>query len=382
MKSMMAVLLTSLVLMSCGFKENPLDGKGIEMAVPREDLQTKPGRVSGVVIIDAVPKKNFIENQAERIQISVRGLTDEFDKIKEVIIENLASFPGATFDSATGTFEWKPPLGTTRDQYIRGFILNVRGVVRSDKVEGRWDTAEFPIEINVYKNPQEPIIQSVTGIAGRVLREGSQERISVEVHDPDGASDAPPTLEILSVEEKDISLAPFLSLTDVKEDTALKKWTFTYIVDLGDAELTATQASAGVAFQARGRYGKISKLTEVSTQVLTLLKAPETSWKSHTEIAFDRDNKVKFIIYDPKGESKMTYQVSGLPLGAFLTCDEEDVLVCTLDWKPAGDPRDFPKEGRFNIEVTSANKYTGDTRTLVTKLTLIYSGVIPKEVTP
>jgi hypothetical protein len=376
------ILITSFMILSCGFKEDPIsDWKSLDTARPSDDFSEKPKRVEGMVMIDAVERKTFIENKTDRIQINVRALSPEFEKNKEVIIENILSFPGAKFDRLTGVFEWTPPLGTTRGDYLKDFSLNVRANVKSDRGrDARWDTTDLQIPISVIKDPQEPVIQSVGFSKGTSIREGDDGTFDIEVYDPEGSLVSPPDLNIMAPDDDGdpLSLAPFIYFVSHTVDIAAKKWTFTYRWRLGKAELTASSSDAGFRVIAKNKFGKVSKVYEAETVLYTRLEKPVSNWSSDREIIYGQDNVVQFRVHSPKLEAYLSYTIGEMPNGASMECSEMGApeFDCTFRWKPTGDPRDFPKEGEVTVEVTSANRDTDDTLVLDTTIHLPFKGIV------
>ncbi len=111
------------ILLICGF-------------IASAQAQTAPapiGVAPDILRIDTLDFWVFKAGAGNDIRIEARALSPTYGRV-EVLIPNIAEFPGATFDSSTGTFSWSP--GVTDDQaehYLRGPIrLEVKAIAFSE----------------------------------------------------------------------------------------------------------------------------------------------------------------------------------------------------------------------------------------------------------
>src|SRR5262245_32236147 len=110
LRPIVGVVLISGVLFGCGqdpYKDKP---DNIKNARPPQMQKSIPEVSDKDLVIDSPsPRYNLRETREVKIQLVAKVLRPDLSAT--VVIENLEEFPGATFDAATTTFTWTPPVG-------------------------------------------------------------------------------------------------------------------------------------------------------------------------------------------------------------------------------------------------------------------------------
>ena len=99
-------------------------------------------------------------------------------------VENLPDFPGATFDRATGLFEWTPPLNFVTNEMSRQVTLTVF----MQTMKGPRLSLRKSFNVFVTRVESDPEIVAVEAIP--LSREGEIKNFHVTVKDPDSSSAA------------------------------------------------------------------------------------------------------------------------------------------------------------------------------------------------
>src|SRR5688572_28256023 len=124
-KKWFVVFSAGLILAGCGdWRQNPLDrkkgdfGAGKPVPTPIDKAKALPSEAVQIYIPDF---QSFEEGVKTEFPITARVFLDDYRA--EIVVENLADFPGATFDQNTGVFQWTPPAGFVESEGGEGFIV-------------------------------------------------------------------------------------------------------------------------------------------------------------------------------------------------------------------------------------------------------------------
>jgi hypothetical protein len=333
----------SLAVLGCSgeFNQDPLASKPnpIQNGQP-PDLQPKPKPPvqSDAVLIDGPASVSFMEEREDQISLRVRVLEKGYTGSLE--IANLADFPGATFDAATGIFTWTPPKGTVGEGYWRKMTLKVNGFGIPKKEDGVVLIRPSTVSLDVNRKLMIPEVKSVVGPTAS-LREGANYDLTVVVKDPDGGTGAneEPSLLILPPEVGNLgvkSLASHVSVVSVTANEPQKEWTYRLRIGLTDEEFTTSSDAAGFKLRALNRFHQPSADATFRTKVFTKLTPLATSWQD-AEVTPHQENLIPFLIYDQKGEAVIDVQsMANLPAGAEIKCSpaRPGVLSCLFKWNP------------------------------------------------
>jgi hypothetical protein len=332
--------LVSLAVSACSTKQDPLAGQSdrLRNAQPPANKPGAPGEISNSnLLIDGPSSVTFEEGVETHFTLAPRSLLEDYDQAF-INIENIGDFAGAQFDPATGVFSWTPPSGTTGRTTERRMTLSVHGYATSShKQELGAITNAREISIVVTKVPGIPTIVQLADVPIS-LREGEDEIFHVLVKDVDGGVTEPVLQFKPPTDTKLVSLAPFINVSPGYYDVAAKLWVFECQISL-KGELSDSSTDGGFTVLALSTFGRMSPVLDQSIKVFTSLDKAATTWGGTRYVRPASDNRIPFLIYNPKGEGMLKIKQITLPEGAQVACSapasgQKSVLECTLIYNP------------------------------------------------
>jgi hypothetical protein len=360
----LVTLIAALLFSGCGkWTQDPLaEKKGdFEQAKPvptKPDLE-KPLPSSSVSVI--MPDfQTFTEGEKTEFQITARVLLEGYTA--QVSIENMADFPGATYDVNTKIFSWTPPAGFVTSINENGVIGQLPLIVRAYgyKPEGQVLVDEQERPIYVVRQLNDPLILSANKPA-TFLREGTTMRVPVIIFDKDALPNDRSTWPKLTLTT--IAGAKSLSaLTSIAREESLgsNRYQLTIEIDARDVELSDSIDRFKVGLFATTRFNKFSPQQEIMLEVYTSFATPVSTWTENLQAKETEALVYKFIITDPKLEAVLKMdRVLYLPTGSDLSCQAtaRGVLNCTFTWTPGEG-----QAGSYNlrVDIQSRNLNTSD----------------------
>lgn len=163
MKQVLGILISVLVLSSCGFEQDPLKGApdAVRDGKPPVIVE-KPELISEEAVkIDAPSFANGLVETPLKLSFSGRVLLEGVEYRKAVL--NLESFPGATFNEETGEFSWTPSkelLGTRPEMRLP---LTVMVYTVATKKYPKVQSRSKQIDLLIVNKYTRPIIQNILG---------------------------------------------------------------------------------------------------------------------------------------------------------------------------------------------------------------------------
>lgn len=333
-------LLMLAVLGGCGgsgWNQDPLAGKddAFKNAKPRPTLPEAPKPVeSDAVRVDTVDFYNFIEGVSGEFVIGARILEPGY--AVKILVENLADFPGASFDETAGKFAWTPEVGTVATQNGLQEERTLKVQVVGEKPGAAVLVGSHSIPVRISKLVSEPVIIEVSK-PDASLREGESTTLTVRVRDMDAGADPSsyPDLQILPAAGFG-NLAHFVTLTRMFK-TGANEFVFNLTVDLTEAELTKNWDRYAFVVRALSRFQKVSKTERVMVSVVTSFAKLQSTWFDTFEIPAGVRKDFQFMFFDPKEELYLESPVfSGVPTGASLNCRGVRIThqFCQFAWAP------------------------------------------------
>ena len=327
-------------LSACGgWKEDPLDGKnqllreGTEK--PIEIIDEKPVK-SDAVRINAPDDVSVEETQALEFEITGRVLLDGYTV--DVEIQNLADFPGATYDRAKHLFKWTAPVGfVERSGTAEGYRVKVDLMVRALARASSGAILERAgiVKIEVSRSFTVPVINAITK-ARDILREGEMMNVVVDYTDKDASAGDRNTWARIALSPAPgvKNLSGLLTLYSV-ENRGGTNYRATYAVDAREADLTDSIDPYGANFTVITRYGKASMDRSVNMNVYMSFASPVTTWIDTLQLVEEQPMVHKFVVSDPRLEALMSMTPQG-PMGSATVCmpTSRGVLNCTFTWTP------------------------------------------------
>lgn len=359
-------LALSLVLtLGCSdLKQNPLAGKGeaVENAQPPQTKPEIPKPIeSDALRIDGPEVVSFREGESGKVTFVLRSLLPDY--VGEVSISNLAAFPGASFNAATGEFIWTPANGTVFNGYYQEMVLHLEGVAQSTKANDPILITHKEVRFVVQKVARNPIIKSIE-VKDNLMRENSTYYVKVVVQDPEGTGvDSEKPRLVLSSGNYKFSLAPYITEYGNRGDLTTKEWTIDLKVNLSGVELTDSVLASGFELVALNRYGLFSAPSKVNVNVATDFGAVDTTIEATNEVLVGEKNVIPFMIFDQKAEAVIGIKnIRGLPAMAELKCNfaKNSLHKCRFTWTP--DQKELMKVYTINMDVELSNRSSLDSK--------------------
>lgn len=385
MKNVLTKILMGFVLLgvtACGeMNQDPLAGASdaVRNAKPPETKPdiTRPIK-SDAIRIDAPVTQTFTEGIAGELGIKARILIPNY--VGEVSILNMGNFPGALFDRMTGTFSWTPPRGTVSTGLTQEYVLQIEALGWPE-ADGTVLFSRTEVKILVNKQPSAPVIRSVR-LSEQNFREGGIYSVFIEVEDQDGGSGPgeAPNLNFGGIAGK-VSIAPFMTVQNVRGDMNTRRWNFEYRVNLTGVELTDSKSESIIEILAQSRFGKVSAPVRATVGILTdFVTETATSYDDSYQFSTAEKGIVPFTVYDPKGEALVSVKgVRGAPVGASILCQDlrKSYLNCRVEWQP--ETIDANRSYNVTIDVQYRNKNGTDTRVVDRSVRLILRAIKPAD---
>jgi len=352
--------LLCLAASACGFNQDPLKGmpEEIRKAAPPGTDTEKPRSFDASQVVFEMPELVTLQEGVNTtFNIKLRILEPDFDGV--IVIDNLDHFEGATFDAATGDFNWTPPFGTTQRQPYQKFELRVLGGAIDTRTKSRQPSAVVPksISLIVASNPQAPMITvsefpSAMRESVVVKAADPEDRLmkvvefTVEVVDPqsDAKSGERPRV-ILNPPASGFSLSAFTQQTSARYDASKKAWVFRFKTEF-NAQVTDSVRSYSMVVQAVNSFGQSSLTWPIQTRVFTQLRDAETTWMQDKVLDPSLERQIEFTVFNPDREGKISLVEASVkvPFGSQLRCSEDGYkLNCRfLFLKPIPVPKPPP----------------------------------------
>lgn len=337
MKKMLIPVLV-LAAAGCGkFQEDPLKGQARELGngrPPAERVDAPEAVSQNMLRLDVLNKFSFKEGRADEYDISARVLAPNYTV--EVVIVNIADFPGATYDAITGKMKWTPPAGFILADLSRklNMLIEATGIPRFAGED--YFKVQRTVEIEVVREPSVPEILSKTNLDW--IREGQTKSVEIVVRDADAALGKAPVLDLLP-SSSGFNLAPYARVGNPRRSTSSPdQYTFTVSIDLSSAEITRSGGEGAFRFQARSQFQKVSSIENVGFRVYTKLDNALTTWIKAVDFVPAVPRSYNFQIFDPRSEGNLSIRsITGLPAGATINCADRNrqqlfILNCQLDW--------------------------------------------------
>ncbi|MNK89389.1 hypothetical protein D3C87_1093980 [compost metagenome] len=304
MKLFIALIASILLVTACSTQQDPLADASDEVTDGNPPDTNKPIAEKPLdkmnLQIDAPTLVNAAVGSEVKFNISGRVLVPGVEFM--IYIDNLDSFPGATFDSATGDFTWMPTRASIGTQISTEIVLSV--TIATIVAPGRVSTSENKnISIVLVNSFTKPTINSVTGEA--VVIGGMSYTYSFKLTNIDATGKDDIVIIGQSCGASGRTLTPYINLNPYTvRDQGNGEYTGELTMDLYQAaNLTAgTYCFAISAITAQG------KVSDIYKQNVTYEPRIERSVSTLKEInlTVGEVQKVSFSIYDPQGSNLLT----------------------------------------------------------------------------
>ena len=372
MKNLILLITVAAVISGCAdWKQDPLDGKNPVLnkgqGEPTEQETQNPTPTDAIRILTA-DFVRFKELQAGELAITVRNFLPGF--ATALSIDNLADFPGATFDAATGKFKWTPARGLLTPAEIEKFSkLKVR--VYATRPGEPTVVAEKEVQVVLNRQFNVPKITAITKSVP-ATREGEIFNVTVDVEDLDADPvDAKtwPMLQIMPTANRK-TLSGFMVLNSYRF-VSVGKYQAVFRVDLTGSDITDSSDTFFFDINVVTRYLMASDRQTQSIKVLTQFSEIATTWGALLEETVGADIKYQFLVYDPKSELSISFEgIKEEITGSITTCTNlnRSVLSCKFNFNSAAITA--PTVLNFKLTTRAKNLDTTDAQQVVKDHTL------------
>lgn len=365
------ILLLGLSLWSCGTKQDPLDGRDPSILNAKPPVEKKPDPVhpvqSDIVRLDVGDGfLNCLEGRTDRWQFGARFLgVDKFgnsDHTLELSIENLNDFPGAIFDSQTGTLEWTPESGTVvGSDLVTQMKMKIVAIARplEQAADQTFYSNSQMIVVNVSRSKKVPEIVKVENLPSSMIEneELSYGQFRVTIRDEDSvATNTPPTLLVNAATQSTVkNLTPFIRFIRAERSVSdLKLWTVYMNINLKDAELTSAREAFGFSLVAVSYFGIKSAAVDKVITVYSDMAMAISSLTEEVTVEPLVTTKFSFYVLDPKSEGRVEADLrrSNLPSNVQLNCKSRtvSVTVCEVLVTPSKEQANTVLSGQFEVK--------------------------------
>jgi hypothetical protein len=342
--------------LSAACKQDPLADKTEEVQ-NSQPPSTKPTPTPPLPIsqealrIDAPDYASFKEGLTTELKVSGRVLQpiEGQDPVMgthfEVTVDNLEDFPEATFDAATGSFKWTPPLHFVTGESTRNMRLELTIATKL----GPKLAYSRAIPAFVTRAESDPEVVEIKGLEDGFIREGETRKFTVTVKDPDAmdADKMRPRLMAISAcgscsDGGQLMKSEDSWQTEPKVDPADPSlWTFEMKIDTEDRELSTSETSYTLNLVTVSRFGRSSAPKDARFKVRTRIREPQISWNNQSvEMVAGIENMTSFSVYDPLKEGQLAVNIARCDLklpGANCSCtnqaNDSSQQLCTIRWK-------------------------------------------------
>ena len=381
-----AALVFGLALSACtGFKQDPFADKedAIQNATPPN---TKPVQTqkSEFILLDMDLVNKFKESTEGKLEVKYRSMLSGAYKYS-VVISNLDSFPGATFDSQKNIFTWKPAAGTVDSgSAFKMFELNF--TVYAEPTDGSSRPTrgeEFTIALAVENSMEKPTVLGVkyngNPVTNIQTEEGKSLRVEVQVKDNTDGKNTSLMFSALANNTKTVApYAKFVAKT--LNDPIGKVWSYTVDIDLTNAEVTTGIDIANILISAVNGWGQVSVPYGLNMTVLTRMGASASTLPSSIQAKAGQLTTVPFVLYDTLNESYVEFaMLSGADINAVRVDCERNVqrvfTQCSLLLNP--NAAQVGQTFTFQIVTETKGSAVQDSRRVRNNINVNYTVVAP-----
>ncbi len=358
---MIALVSMCMILNACNTNQDPLTNApdAIKNGVPPTN---KPGQseepLSKVALqIDAPSVVNGRVGSITEIKIQGRVLIPGVGF--KLQIENMAQFPGATFDAVSGVFKWTP----TKDAIANGvdgqFNLEILLITQPGSTGYPVSVEKKTITLNILRNYSKPVINSVT-VNSQNMIVGGRYDLAVQLEDFDSA-----TAQDFSLFFKDcatsnvgkISQAVSYTPSGFIKDTQAGKFKGYVTLNLSNYRLPFDNRNFCFTATVVSKYAISSDPYQVNVVVKNPLQAARAT-RMAIDIKTGTAGEYNISFFDPGqvGAIKVTQMpdLSVLP-GSTITCDNNFGYQTIVDCKLFVNATSVVFPAKFDLQFKTLN---------------------------
>ncbi|MBC7420622.1 MAG: hypothetical protein H7328_07835 [Bdellovibrio sp.] len=282
-------------------------------------------------------------------------------------IENMAQFPGATFDPVTGLFRWTPSKEALPNGLDGQFELNIALVTVPGNTGYPVSVEKKTITLNIFRNYTKPMITSVVGNSSNMIVGGRYD-FAVMLEDFDSSLPSDFSLFFKDCSNGTVGrISQAVSYQNINfiKDTQPGKFRGFVTMNLTDTRLAFNNRNFCFTVTAVSKYYVSSNPYQVDVVVKNPLQAAKTT-RSIIDVKKGTSGEYNISFFDPGqvGAIKVSKMpdLTALP-GSTITCDNNFGYTAIVDCKlviDATSPTVLP--GKVDLTFTTQNTlYPQDT---------------------
>ncbi|XGC81762.1 hypothetical protein ACES2L_04605 [Bdellovibrio bacteriovorus] len=384
MKVFLSILAALVFLAGCNFQQDPLADASAQVREGRLPDAEKPVAEKPLpkeaLQIDAPTLVNGRVGSPMEFKIQGRVMTPDVGY--KITVDNLADFPGATYDQATGEFKWTPGKAQVAGFPSIELQLKISLVTEPNAVNPTISIEKKTISLIVVNTYSKPIMNTVTGPTSLLVGKRYTLEFTLEDVDANTAADVAVVVRDCPSSYYTESIAHFVDVKKVEADaTVPNKYKGEVSVELSNAD-NLLSGNYCFALGAVSKHGVLSELYKKDIMVEAKMKNTKITYDTFPNLKVGESMTVWFSIYDPSGNGLVSIVsqddiATSLP-GSSLDCrkhsSNKSQVDCTAVIQTAGAS---PRTYTFLITSENASGRTSQ------KVTTIHTLRVPvKAATP
>lgn len=337
MKLVLALLTSLMFLTACEMQQDPLSGASDQVREGRLPDTNKPVAEKPLpkeaMQIDAPVLVNGRVGSQMEFKILGRVMTPDVGFT--LSIDNLADFPGATFDAATGDFKWTPVKALVGGRPSVELVLRITLSTQSTEKNPTISVEKKAVSLVVVNSYSKPIVNTVTGQAQLLV--GKNYTMEFQVEDIDAFSEDDVTVMIRDCPSNyySDSIAHLVEVKKVKTDTANPgKYVGELSIGLSSADMLPS-GNYCFGLVAVSKHGVSSELYKKEVSVEAKLKNTKMTMNLAPVLKVGEIAQVAFSIYDPSGNGILAMtamdDIAAILPGSSLSCKHGGSAKSQLD---------------------------------------------------
>lgn len=356
------IILSSLVFLSaCKMQQDPIAD------APQAVREGRPPSAEKPVAAKPLPKEalqidapSLVNGRVGApVEFKILGRVMTPDVTYRIIVDNLADFPGATFDATTGEFKWTPVKS------LMGGFPSIELPVRITLVtEVTKDSPTVSVEkktitlviVNAYSKP---IINTVTGSSP--VMTGGTHVFKFELEDVDALSASD-----VSVDVRDCTTGYYSDSiahkVDIRRIESMSNKANSYsgeaVLDLSSVGYLPSGTYC-FGLMAVSKHGVVSDIYKQEISIEAKMKATKITMETIPTLTVGEKMQISFSIFDPLGVGQVSIQsmddIAQLLPGSNLTCKQAFSSKFQIDCAGLIDATNAqPKSYKLNIVTENA----------------------------
>lgn len=386
MKILLAVVTSLMFLTACEFQQDPTKGAPDAVregrlpdaekpippkAFPKEALQIDaPTLVNGRV--------------GSPVEFKIQGRVMVPDVSFQLSVDNLADFPGATFDPATGDFKWVPTKAQVGSFPSMEMALRVSLVTDATPANPTVSIEKKTISLVIMNAYNKPIINTVTGPSSAVIG-ASTTKFQVTFEDIDALNEADTTLNVRDCSTwNSESIAHLVDVRASQADAAAGKYKADVYLGLSDSKAASLPSGEYCfAIVAISKHGVSSEPYKAQISIEGKFKNTKATMEWTPVINIGDKVRISFSIFDPTGNGNVSVKsmddIATMLPGSTLSCKQVWNAKSQVDCAGLIDATNAV-ENVYEVKIVTENK--GSRSTLVTTTDHVLRIDIKKAATP